>query len=217
MRHRPLITASLLLMLLAGPLTLAACGGDDDPQVAVEASTATSAPAPSDASDPSGEPGKDTPALTGPPPQQADGKTLPSAIAVNEELKTFNTALIATGALPTLLDRAGPYTVFAPSDDAFTKLGSDLDTLLQPASRARLNSLLRFHIVAGTFGSKELKNGDLLTTLQGTRLRVKVDGDQISVGNSLGSTAIVSSDVPATNGTIHVVDTVLEPKEAVAP
>lgn len=221
MRHRSFATASsaavLALSLLAG------CGGDDeDPTTPTAGPSATTqapgAPSSGDAgsgddapSGDSGDGGGDAP--KGPTNSQGAKQTVIENIKGSDELKTFSTALTAAGELPDLLAQAGPYTVFAPNDDAFIQLGSQLDTLLQPSSKVQLGNVLRFHVVSGKLRTKDLKDGELLTTLQGTRLRVKVKGNQISVGNSRSDGDIVSSDLTGSNGTIHVIDAVLEPKD----
>lgn len=211
-RLRSLAIASATAALLAP--TLAACGGDD-PTVAGPTTSTTPQPAPP-ATDPasSGDPGVPTgePGSQDRPPAPAGDATITQTIKDNGELKTLSTAITASDLAP-LLAQPGPYTVFAPSDDAFTKLGSQLDTLLQPSSKADLSNVLRYHVVSGKLKAKDLKDGELLTTLQGTRLRVNVKGDQIELGNRSGDTQVVSADLPASNGVIHVVDTVLQPRK----
>jgi uncharacterized surface protein with fasciclin (FAS1) repeats len=138
------------------------------------------------------------------------GETIPIIAARDDDLTNLTTAVGAAN-LTKLLSQPGQYTFFAPNNDGFAKLGTQLDTLLQPSSQAQLATILKFHIVKGRYSTKQLHNGELLLTLQGTRMRVYKKGDQISIGNKNGKAQIVDSDIDASNGVIHVVDTVLQP------
>ncbi len=217
MRSRPLAAASVALALA---LFTASCGGDDEPVVTPTSGDITPPSSPvTAATTPEASPA-DTPEATSsanggdksePPTRTPSDDLLPAVAAKNSDLTNFTTALGAASLAGTL-GQTGPYTVFAPNNDAFAKLGTRLDTLLQPASKADLVNILSFHVVSGDVRLKDLKDGDLLNTLQGTRLRVDKKGDEITIGNSLGSSKIVSSDVEAGNGVIHVIDTVLTPK-----
>lgn len=218
MRSRSLAIASASLAL-----TLFAAGcGEDDPIVAStpETPAGSSAPSPSPETtpDPVGSSPTDLPTASSPGVNspQADAaknkRTITATIAANTDLQSLKTALGAAD-LSSVLAQPGPYTIFAPSNDAFSKIGSRLDTLLQPASKQELAALLQFHVVSGRYRIKSLKDGQLLTTLQGTRLRVSKDGDQIAIGNSEAKGMIVAADTPATNGVIQTIDTVLTPKK----
>jgi uncharacterized surface protein with fasciclin (FAS1) repeats len=109
---------------------------------------------------------------------------------------------------------SGRYTVFAPNNDAFTKLGTQLDTLLQPANKAQLQNILKFHLVKGKIRSGRLTDGRLLTTVQGSRVRVSTRGNQLLIGNSLSKATILTPDAKAKNGMIHTIDAVMRPKAA---
>ena len=219
MRSRPLAAASAAFALA---LFTASCGGDgEDPIVAPSQAgqvtptspfeaTATPESTPEAPGGGKGGDKTDTP-RKGPDQSKETADLLPAVAADNSDLTNFSTALGAAS-LTSTLGQNGPYTVFAPNNDGFAKLGTRLDSLLQPASKAELVNILSFHVVSGEVRLKDLEDGTLLTTLQGTRLRVGKKGDTITLGNSLGEARLVSSNLDAGNGVIHVIDTVLSPK-----
>ncbi len=206
-----LVSATIALSLFA-----AGCG-DDEPTAADPGSSPVTSPSgvPTPTSVvPSTPAGSPDDGDTSAPPQgstKPSDDTITEAVAVSGDLTSLKTALGAAG-LESTLEQPGPYTVFAPNNDAFAKLGSRLDTLLQPAAKSDLASILKFHVVSGELKVKDLKDDELLTTLQGDRLRVSKKGNTVTLGNSNGKTTIVSADTDASNGVIHLVDTVLAPK-----
>ncbi len=104
------------------------------------------------------------------------------------------------------LKGTGPFTVFAPSDEAFSKLpGEVLDAALQDIERLR--SILTYHVVPGRFTSDTLQGVDSLKTLQGTPLRIDT-----SLGVKAGAARVVKADIAAENGVIHAIDSVLLPE-----
>lgn len=203
-----LVSATLAVSFIA-----AGCG-DDEPNAAVPSTPpATSVAPPPTAVQPS-TPGLSPDDPSAEPPQgstEPSDDTITESVAANGDLTSLKTALGAAG-LNSTLEQPGPYTVFAPNNDAFAKLGSRLDTLLQPAAKRDLATILKFHVVSGELKVKDLKDDDLLTTLQGDRLRVSKQGNTVTIGNSAGKTTIVSADTDASNGIVHLVDTVLTPK-----
>jgi len=119
--------------------------------------------------------------------------------------KTLATALQAAG-LVEILKGPGPFTVFAPTDDAFAKIPkADLDALLK--DKAKLTAVLTYHVFAGNANSADLKALKDLSTVHGGR--IKIDA---SKGLRVDNATVIKADVPASNGVIHVVDTVLMPK-----
>src|SRR5688572_25477346 len=108
-----------------------------------------------------------------------------------------------------LEDADAQYTVFAPNNDAFTAaleaLGIDAGTLL--ADQANLTNILSYHVVEGVYTAADLTDGLELTTLQGNTLVVAVDGDTVTVNGA----NVVTADVEATNGVVHIIDSVLMP------
>ena len=128
---------------------------------------------------------------------------------------TFNTLVAAVKAagLAETLQGTGPFTVFAPTDAAFAKLPKGtVEALL--ADKAKLASILTYHVVAGkvTAGDIVKAKGAAPTTVNGQALDVAVRGGKVYVNGA----QVVSADVAATNGVIHVIDTVLLPKAATA-
>ena len=107
----------------------------------------------------------------------------------------------------------GPYTVFAPTNEAFDKLpAGTLDELLKPAAKAKLVKLLSYHVVKGKLRAADLQDGQQLKTVTGGTLTVNKQGDAVTIVDGAGNSATVNqADVEATNGIIHSVDTVLMP------
>lgn len=142
------------------------------------------------------------------------------ANAVNSPIhKTLVAAVKAAGLVDTL-NGAGPFTVFAPTDDAFAKLpAGTVDTLTQPENKATLTKILTYHVVPGRITSKELmkwiKKGNgsyVATTVQGGKLTFTTEGGKIKVTDEKGGSAwVTTADVMQSNGVIHVIDSVLMP------
>lgn len=133
---------------------------------------------------------------------------------------TLVTAVKAAGLVETL-EGAGPFTVFAPTNEAFDKLpAGTVDTLLKPENKATLTRVLTYHVVAGRLSKsdlmKKIKEGNgsaELTTVEGGRLWVTLhDGKHIMLKDEKGGTALVTiANVFQSNGVIHVIDTVVMP------
>ncbi len=122
---------------------------------------------------------------------------------------TFNTlakALTAAGLVETLKG-AGPYTVLAPTDEAFAKIpAKDLEALL--ADKAALTKVLTYHVIAGNVPSSQVTTLTEAATVEGSKVMIKVvDGKVVLNGKS----TVTAVDVAASNGVIHVIDTVLMP------
>jgi uncharacterized surface protein with fasciclin (FAS1) repeats len=120
----------------------------------------------------------------------------------------FTTLLNAlkAAALTETLRGAGPYTVFAPTDEAFKHLAPGaLNALLKDTRK--LKAVLTYHVVAGTVAAKDLKAGDI-KTLEGTPLMTTWDGTKVTVNDA----KIVQADIAASNGVIHAIDMVIMPK-----
>jgi uncharacterized surface protein with fasciclin (FAS1) repeats len=131
-----------------------------------------------------------------------------SIVAVATQSGSFTTLLTALKAagLEDVLKGEGPFTVFAPTDEAFSKLpAGTVDALLKDP--AKLKQVLLFHVVAGKVMAAEVVKLDSAKTAQGLQVAVKVDGSEVRVG----SAKVVKADVAAANGVIHVIDTVLIP------
>lgn len=121
------------------------------------------------------------------------------------ETQTLTRLVLQAGLLPTIRD-GGPFTVFAPVEDAFAAV--DPDALRSIAhDKEQLTRVLTLHVVPGEFTSEDLiaMEGSTLTTVEGGELRIEVDGDEVTVGGAL----VAVPDIRATNGVIHAVDTVI--------
>jgi len=142
------------------------------------------------------------------------------ANAVNSPIhKTLVAAVKAAGLVDTL-NSPGPFTVFAPTDDAFAKLpAGTVDNLVKPENKDTLVKILTYHVVPGKISSKELmkmikKGGGKATlkTVQGEDLTASMMGSSIMLTDAKGGMATVTTaDVFQSNGVIHVIDTVLMP------
>jgi uncharacterized surface protein with fasciclin (FAS1) repeats len=137
--------------------------------------------------------------------------TLLQTAAYDQNLSTLATALNVGGLVSTASAR-GPYTLFAPDNDAFARLPHGrLATLLAAASKQQLGRLLTYHLVRGRLTVKDLKPGTL-KTVNGATITVSMDGDKVVLTDSHGTKAtIVKSDIATSNGVIQVVDAVLRP------
>jgi uncharacterized surface protein with fasciclin (FAS1) repeats len=123
--------------------------------------------------------------------------------------KTLAAALKAADLVDTLKG-AGPFTVFAPTDEAFGKLpAGTLDTLLKPKNKEKLRSILLYHVVSGDVMATQVVKMTSAKTVNGQDVKIGVHGDTVMVDNA----KVVKADVPASNGVIHVIDTVLIPSE----
>ena len=125
---------------------------------------------------------------------------------------TLVTAVKAAGLVETLKS-AGPFTVFAPTNEAFGKLpAGTVEKLTQPEMKDQLGTILTYHVVAGRLLAKDLKNGMKLTTVEGEPLVVMREGNRVMLKDAKGGTSTVTiADVVSSNGVTHVVDTVLMP------
>jgi len=132
----------------------------------------------------------------------------------NGNFKTLATALTAAGLVDTLKG-PGPFTVFAPTDEAFAKIPkADLDALLK--DKAKLSAVLTYHVVAGKVMAADVKTGKV-KTVQGSELNVSVNSSkkpysEIVTTVKVDNATVTKTDIAADNGVIHVIDTVVMPK-----
>jgi uncharacterized surface protein with fasciclin (FAS1) repeats len=140
--------------------------------------------------------------------------------AVNSKDHTTLVAAVKAAGLVDTLEGPGPFTVFAPTNEAFAKLpAGTVDTLLKPENKDQLVKILTYHVVAGKVSSKELvkliKSGGgkaMLKTVAGGTLTASLQGSKVVLTDEKGGTATVTiADVYQSNGIIHVVDAVLLP------
>ena len=124
------------------------------------------------------------------------------------QFKTLAAALTAAGLVPTLKG-AGPFTVFAPTDAAFAKLPKGtVEDLLKPENKAKLTAILTYHVVPGKVMAADVAKVSSAKTVQGGTLAVQAKGNAVTVDGA----AVTTADIAASNGVIHVIDTVLMPK-----
>ncbi len=134
----------------------------------------------------------------------AQAKDIVDTAVAAGNFKTLATALQAAGLIDTLKGK-GPFTVFAPTDEAFAKVPkADLDALLK--DKAKLTAVLTYHVVPGTVMAKDVKAG-MAKTVQGGSLTLATMG-----GVTVNGAKVTAADIVADNGVIHVIDTVLLPK-----
>ena len=147
-------------------------------------------------------------------------KTIVQNASTAENLSTLVAAVKAAGLVDTLSGK-GPFTVFAPTNQAFEKLpAGTVDTLLKPENKMKLTQLLTYHVVSGTYTSSQLTaaarshgGSSTLKTVQGEALTVKLQDGKVWVVDAKGGKAsVTTADVKQSNGVVHVVDTVLMPK-----
>lgn len=127
---------------------------------------------------------------------------------------TLVAAVKAAGLVETLKS-AGPFTVFAPTNEAFNKLpAGTVDNLLKPENKAMLTGILTYHVVAGAFKSTDLKDGQKVKTVQGEELTIGYKDGKWTVTDAKGAVAnITIADVISSNGVTYVIDAVLMPKK----
>ena len=140
--------------------------------------------------------------------------------AVNSDDHTTLVAAVKAAGLVDTLQGPGPFTVFAPTNEAFAKLpAGTVDTLLKPENKDMLTKILTYHVVAGRISASDLRkeikagNGEAsLKTVSGGTLMATMQGDHIVLKDEKGDTSTITiSNVNQSNGVIHVVDTVLLP------
>ena len=121
--------------------------------------------------------------------------------------KTLVTAVKAAGLVETLQGK-GPFTVFAPTDEAFAKLpAGTVESLLKPENKEKLKGILLYHVVSGKVMAADVKTM-MAKTAGGKELSIKVEGGSVMVDHA----KVVKTDVAASDGVIHVIDTVVLPK-----
>ncbi|MEH2538592.1 MULTISPECIES: fasciclin domain-containing protein [unclassified Bradyrhizobium] len=133
--------------------------------------------------------------------------------AVNSKDHTTLVAAVKAAGLVATLEGKGPFTVFAPTNTAFSKLpAGTVETLVKPENKATLTKILTYHVVPGKLAASDLKDGMKLKTAEGEQLSVKLQDGKTWIVDAKGGTSMVTiSNVNQSNGVIHVVDTVLMP------
>ena len=139
----------------------------------------------------------------------AAAATSPSIVDIaskNDSFKTLTAALQAAGLVDTLAGK-GPFTVFAPTDEAFAALPKGtVEQLLKPENKEKLVKILTYHVVPGAVKSGSLQSGDV-ATVEGSPVMVKLDAGKVMVNKA----NVIEADIEASNGVIHVIDKVILP------
>lgn len=131
-------------------------------------------------------------------------------IAVGSPDHTTLVAAVTAAGLVETLKGAGPFTIFAPTNAAFNALpAGTVDGLLKPESKAKLTSILTYHVVAGAVKAADLKDGQKIKTLQGEELAVSVKEGKVMINGA----NVTAADLVGSNGVVHVIDGVLMPKK----
>jgi uncharacterized surface protein with fasciclin (FAS1) repeats len=125
-----------------------------------------------------------------------------------DQLSTLVQAVTAADLVETL-NGDGPFTVFAPTNQAFANLpDGTLESLLQEGNKQKLQSILTYHVVSGKIMSSDLQDGQMVETVQGNQIKVSLgDGAMINNAN------VVKADVEADNGVVHIIDAVIMPSD----
>ena len=124
-----------------------------------------------------------------------------------ESAKTLAAGVKAADLVKTL-EGTGPFTVFAPTDAAFAAIQKDVDSLLKPENKVKLAKILTYHVVSGKHMAAELKDGTELTRVEGEKLKVSVKDKKVMICGA----HVITADVAASNGVVHLIDKVLMPK-----
>ncbi len=180
--------------MLAASLLVAACGSDSN-NAADTAAPTTEAMAPT------------TDAMT--PTSEAMMDDIVGIASGNPDFSTLVAAVTAAGLVETL-QGDGPFTVFAPTNDAFAALPAGLvDKLLLPENKDVLTKILTYHVVSGAVMAADVTAGDV-PSVEGSTIAVTVDGGKVMLN---GSANVVATDIVASNGVIHVIDAVIVPPD----
>ncbi|MGC9419773.1 MAG: fasciclin domain-containing protein [Rhodovulum sp.] len=137
------------------------------------------------------------------------GKDIVTIAAEGEQFTTLVAAVTAAGLVDTLKGE-GPFTVFAPTDDAFAALPEGtVETLLMPENKDKLTAILTYHVVPGKVMSGDLSDGMTATTVEGSDVTIGTEG-----GVTVQGANVTAADIEASNGVIHVIDQVILPESA---
>jgi uncharacterized surface protein with fasciclin (FAS1) repeats len=218
-RLRNLVSATALALALGG---LAACGSPTEDKTAAEATATETSTTTTTAEGGDAMAGGAT--ASGDAPMVGGAAMLPTRTIVQNaseasNLTTLVSAVTAAG-LGETLSGAGPFTVFAPTNEAFEKIPAATRTsLMEPAQKEALSKILTYHVVPGKLTAadltKQIQAGGgtaTLTTVNGAKLTAKAAGGGVQLTDAAGGTSMVTqADVMQSNGVVHVIDTVVMP------
>lgn len=136
-------------------------------------------------------------------------KTVVENAAANADFSTLVAAVKAAGLVETL-SGSGPFTVFAPTNAAFEKLPEGtVEDLLKPENKGKLVQILTYHVVPGKVMAKDVVSLKKASTVEGSAVAIAVNSGVVTIDNA----QVIKTDINSKNGVIHVIDTVLLPKE----
>jgi len=149
-------------------------------------------------------------------------KTIADMVMENQDLSTLSAALEAAD-LVEVLKAEGPYTVFAPNNRAFDNLPEGkLSDLLKPENKAELAKVLKYHVVDGKIYASDLDGNKMIKTLEGKQIRITASSAPMEMGEEgeqqmkkvkVNNAKVLSSDITASNGVIHIIDGVVSPSD----
>lgn len=191
--------AALALVAVAG-VTVAACSDNDSSDASAREMSEDPATSPTVTDDNRQSDMADEPATN----------TIVDIAASNPDFSTLVAAVQAAGLAETL-SGPGPFTVFAPTNEAFAKLpAGTVESLLDPANKDKLTSILTYHVVPGEVLAADVAAGNV-TTVNGSTFSVSTNGGVLISDGQGGTAKVVRTDIAASNGVIHVIDAVLLP------
>ena len=181
---------------------VAACSPNESAQTPTTEPDSTVSEAPTEEVPATGE----SPLAPSTEEQAAGDENLSEVVEGNDSFNTFEQAVAAAGLEETLAE-PGPYTIFAPTDEAFAALPPEtLDQLLKPENQEQLRQILSYHVVSGSLTSPSITSGEL-TTAAGEPITIEANAGQVTVDGA----QVVEPDLLAQNGVIHGIDQVLLP------
>lgn len=190
------------LLSLSSAVALSACSAEEEANTTSEVPSATEQTA--DAT--SGESATETETASS---EDAASDNILVVASKNGSFETLTKAIEAAELTETLSGE-GPFTVFAPTDEAFAALPEGaVEELMKPENKDKLVKILTYHVVPAEVTSAKITPGEV-TTVEGSAVDVKVDGDKVKVEKAM----VTQPDIKASNGVIHVIDAVMMPPEA---
>jgi uncharacterized surface protein with fasciclin (FAS1) repeats len=202
--RRPLLAVMMMLVLGLSALAAGGCGSDDKTSASTDTASQTSMNDTSDGVEVGGAmmtPDRDIVA------NASDASNVTTLVALVKQADLVKT-----------LQGKGPFTVFAPDNDAFAALPKKTtDGLMMKENKKQLATILTYHVVAGEYDAAKItkiaNDGGTLTSVEGEKLTPKLDGDKVTITDASGGTVTVTqADVKSSNGVTHIIDGVLMPK-----
>ncbi|TAE61202.1 MAG: fasciclin domain-containing protein [Bacteroidetes bacterium] len=140
--------------------------------------------------------------------QKSSGKTIIDLALGSQNLSTLVAAVKAAGLVETLSGK-GPFTVFAPTNTAFSALpAGTVEHLLRPENKAQLVQILTYHVIPGRVEASDLSDGKV-TSVEGSKIQISLNGSVVKINDAL----VTSADNRASNGVVHVIDRVILPPQ----